>query len=121
VRLAPGVDVRVIAATNRNLGELVPQGRFRADLYYRLSAMSIHVPPLRERPEEIPRLSELFLAEFAAQYGRDVPTLPLSTLEGFARHQWPGNVRELQNAIKRIVVLRSAGAGPHASAPPRRN
>jgi len=112
------VDVRVIAATNKNLGELAPQGRFREDLYYRLSAMSIHVPPLRERPEDIPWLSELFLVEFAAQYGRDAPALSPSTLERLARHRWPGNVRELQNAIKRIVVLGSDGFVVHAPAPP---
>jgi DNA-binding NtrC family response regulator len=78
--------------------------------------MTIHVPPLRERPEEIPWLSQLFLVEFAAQYGRDAPALSPSTLERFARHRWPGNVRELQNAIMRIVVLGSDGfalkAGP---------
>jgi two-component system, NtrC family, response regulator HydG len=112
------VDVRVIAATNKNLGELAPQGRFREDLYYRLSAMTIHVPPLRERPEEIPWLSQLFLVEFAAQYGRDAPALSPSTLERFARHRWPGNVRELQNAIMRIVVLGSDGFALNASGPP---
>ena len=80
----------MIAATNKNLRSLASQGQFREDLYDRLSAMSIHVPPLRERPEEIPRLSEDFRVEFAAQYGREAPALSAATLERFARYPWPG-------------------------------
>ena len=113
------VDVRVIAATNKNLRSLASQGQFREDLYYRLSAMSIHVPPLRERPEDILRLSEDFLVEFAAQYGREAPALSAATLERFARYPWPGNVRELRNAIAQIVVLGSEGLAPHSPALPK--
>jgi transcriptional regulator with PAS, ATPase and Fis domain len=101
------VDVRVIAATNKDLGELVQDGRFREDLYYRLNVMAVHVPPLRERREEIPVLVERFLAEFASEYGRSTPVLSTATRERLLRYPWPGNVRELENAVRRIVVLGS--------------
>jgi two-component system response regulator AtoC len=101
------VDVRVIAATNRDLGQLVQSGRFREDLYYRLNVMAVHVPPLRQRREEIPVLVERFLGEFASQYGRPAPVLSSATRERFLRYAWPGNVRELENVVRRIVVLGS--------------
>jgi two-component system response regulator AtoC len=101
------VDVRVIAATNKDLGQLVQDGRFREDLYYRLNVMAVHVPPLRERREEIPVLVERFLAEFAREYGRSIPVLSAATRERLLCYPWPGNVRELENAVRRIVVLGS--------------
>jgi transcriptional regulator with PAS, ATPase and Fis domain len=101
------VDVRVIAATNKDLGQLVQDGRFREDLYYRLNVMAVHVPPLRERREEIPVLVERFLAEFAREYGRSAPDLSAGTRERFLSYSWPGNVRELENTMRRIVVLGS--------------
>jgi transcriptional regulator with PAS, ATPase and Fis domain len=101
------VDVRVIAATNKDLGQLVQDGRFREDLYYRLNVMAVHVPPLRERREEIPALVERFLGEFAREYGRAAPNLTAATRERLLRYAWPGNVRELENVIRRIVVLGS--------------
>ena len=103
------VDVRVIAATNSDLRQLVEQGRFRADLYYRLSMMAIHVPPLRERRAEIPLLARRFLGDFARLYGRSVPPLTEASLERFQRYSWPGNVRELENTVRKIVILGSDG------------
>jgi transcriptional regulator with PAS, ATPase and Fis domain len=103
------VDVRVIAATNKDLAQLVHGGRFREDLYYRLNVMAVHVPPLRERREEIPALVERFLGEFAREYGRPAPNLTAATRERFLRYAWPGNVRELENVIRRVVVLGSDG------------
>jgi two-component system response regulator AtoC len=101
------VDVRIVAATNKNLAKLVERGLFRDDLYYRLNVMGIYVPPLRERQEEIPILVEHFLAEHARQYGRPRRTVSAQTLQRIAEHPWPGNVRELENFIKRIVLLDS--------------
>jgi two-component system response regulator AtoC len=101
------VDVRIVAATNKNLAALVEQGQFRDDLYYRLNVMSIYVPPLRERLEEVPVLIEHFLAEHARQYGRPRPSVSASTLERMMDHSWPGNVRELENFVKRVILLES--------------
>jgi transcriptional regulator with PAS, ATPase and Fis domain len=101
------VDVRIIAATNKDPAALVERGLFRDDLYYRLNVMSIHVPPLRERPEEIPILIEHFLAEYARQYGRPHRAVSPATLERMLDHPWPGNVRELENFARRIVLLES--------------
>jgi len=103
------VDVRVIAASNKDLRALVQRGDFRDDLFYRLNVMGIHVPPLRERREEIPVLAEYFLRKYATQYGRQVPGISASTMRVFMEYAWPGNVRELENCIKRIVVLESEG------------
>jgi two-component system, NtrC family, response regulator AtoC len=98
------VDIRVIAATNRNLEEAMASGQFRADLYYRLNVVEIRVPPLRERREEIPELAARFLARFNAQYGRHKELLP-ETLARLTEYPWSGNVRELENAMRRLVVL----------------
>ncbi|HEY7474859.1 MAG TPA: sigma-54 dependent transcriptional regulator, partial [Vicinamibacterales bacterium] len=99
------VDVRVVAATNRNLGEMITRQTFREDLYYRLQVIEVHVPPLRERREEIPLLTEYFLQRYAERYGRPLRR-PSSVLdELLATHPWPGNVRELENVIKRLVIL----------------
>jgi transcriptional regulator with PAS, ATPase and Fis domain len=99
------VDVRVIAATNKNLAHLVELGAFREDLYYRLNVLNIFVPPLRDRREEIPVLAQEFLARYAGQYARPRPTLSAETLALFLSYNWPGNVRQLENIVKRIVVL----------------
>jgi two-component system response regulator AtoC len=98
------VDVRFIAATNRNLELALSRGEFREDLYYRLNVVEIRVPPLRERREEIPGLAAHFLKVFNAQYGKDKRLAP-STMELLGRLPWPGNVRELENVIRRMVVL----------------
>jgi transcriptional regulator with GAF, ATPase, and Fis domain len=99
------VDVRVVALTNRNLAQLVMLGQFREDLYYRLNVVAIHVPPLRERREEIPGIVEYYLDFYASQYDRPRPELSASTWRRLMTHEWPGNVRELENLVKRIVVL----------------
>ena len=101
------VDVRIVAATNRQLESVVEVGAFRADLYYRLNVVSIHVPPLRERRAEIPILVEKFLAHYAGRYGRARRRISPQTLERFMAHPWPGNVRQLENMVKRIVALDS--------------
>jgi len=98
------IDMRVIAATNRNLEEAMASGEFRADLYYRLNVVEIRVPPLRERREEIPELAARFLARFNAQYGRQKQLTP-ETLARLTGHTWLGNVRELENVMRRLVVL----------------
>ncbi len=98
------VDVRAIAATNRDLAGLVHAGEFREDLYYRLNVVNIHVPPLRERRDEIPRLIEHFLDLYARQYDRPLPTLSPTAMRSFLTHSWPGNIRELENLVKRVVV-----------------
>jgi two-component system response regulator AtoC len=101
------VDARVIAATNRNLEKAVTEGHFREDLFYRLNVVSIYLPPLRERREEIPFLIDYFLNKFTRQYGKSYPGLSDETYKLFIEHNWPGNIRELENAIKRVVVLGS--------------
>jgi two-component system response regulator HupR/HoxA len=97
------VNVRVIAATNRNLKEMVEQGTFREDLYYRLCVINIQVPPMRERKEDIPLLTDFFLGKSGEQHGKKV--LTKRALEKLYDYPWPGNVRELQNEIERVVVL----------------
>jgi formate hydrogenlyase transcriptional activator len=99
------VDVRVIAATNRDLSEAMRAGRFRADLYYRLNVFPLAVPPLRERPSDIPQLVTFFLAQFGASFGKRIETVPEETMARLVGYPWPGNVRELQNVIERAVVL----------------
>ena len=100
-------DVRVLAATNRDLEAEIRAGRFRDDLYYRLNVVEIRIPPLRERREEIPALIDHFLKTSNVQYGRAVDISP-STRQLLVDHAWPGNIRELENIVKRIVVLGSA-------------
>jgi len=102
-------DVRVIAATNRPLEELVEAGEFRADLYYRLNVFPIDLPALRERPEDIPLLVRYFVAHHARSLGRRIESIPPDVMERLVRHPWPGNIRELQHAVHRAVIL-SRGA-----------
>ena len=99
------VDVRVIAATNRNIEQLVAAGGFREDLFFRLNVLSIPVPPLRERIEDIPLLAEHFLRQFASQMGKPIQTVSAAAAQLLAEHEWRGNVRELQNAMERAVAL----------------
>jgi len=103
------VDVRVVAATNRDLRGMVGTQRFRDDLYYRLNVFPIAIPPLRERPEDIEALVHHFVDQFARRMNRDIDLIPDETLDALRRHPWPGNVRELENVIQRAVIL-STGA-----------
>jgi two-component system response regulator AtoC len=102
------VDARVIAATNRNLESAVRDGSFREDLFYRLNVVSVQLPPLRERRDEIPILADHFLERYAREYGKDPKPMPEDVRAAFASYDWPGNIRELENLVKRIVVLGSA-------------
>jgi DNA-binding NtrC family response regulator len=99
------VDVRVVAATNRNLLERVKQGLFREDLYYRLNVVSVEMPPLRARPSDIPLLGSFFLKKYAEENNKPIRGFTDEALERFAAYNWPGNVRELENAIERAVVV----------------
>jgi len=103
------VDVRVIAATNRDLGEAVQAGRFRADLFYRLNVVPLVVPPLRERRDDIPLLAMFFLARFSRKFGKRIEAVSASTMDRLAAYAWPGNIRELQNVIERAAVLCETG------------
>jgi DNA-binding NtrC family response regulator len=104
-RREKSVDVRYIAATNRDLEEATAAGAFRADLYFRLNGMTLEVPPLRERPLDVEPLALTFAARAAEQLGRPAPNLAPETLEALRSYDWPGNVRELRNAVERGVVL----------------
>lgn len=99
------VDVRLVAATNRDLTDMMKQGDFRTDLYYRLNVFPVRIPPLRERREDIPLLVEYFMEKFARRMGKHVKTVPPTTMEKLVSWPWPGNVRELQNMIERGVIL----------------
>jgi DNA-binding NtrC family response regulator len=99
------VNFRLISATNRDTVKLVKEGRFREDLFYRLNVFPIRVPPLRERPEDVPELAHHFLDRFAAEEGRRVASIGAEALDLLIRYSWPGNVRQLENAIFRAVVL----------------
>jgi len=99
------VDVRVIAATNRNLQESIQAGTFRSDLFYRLNVFPIEVPPLRERRTDIPQLAMFFLARFAKKFGKNIQSIPRATIERLSSYSWPGNIRELQNVIERAAIL----------------
>lgn len=101
------VDVRVLTATNRDLEQMVQSGTFREDLYYRINVVNIYIPPLRERPLEIPILVQHFLDRYSAKYGRDMNSISDRLMQGFQQYAWPGNVRELENMVKRMVVLQS--------------
>ncbi len=99
------VDVRVIAATNRDLSSMLHAGTFREDLYYRLQVIELYIPPLRERREEIPQLMEFFLVRYSERYGRPLNRPSAVLRKELVEHPWPGNVRELENVIKRFVIL----------------
>jgi len=99
------VNVRLVAATNRDLSEAIKQGRFREDLYYRLNVFPIRMPSLRDRREDIPLLVWTFLDEFCLRMGKKITQIPRQAMEALQRHAWPGNVRELRNQIERAVIL----------------
>jgi two-component system, NtrC family, nitrogen regulation response regulator NtrX len=99
------VDVRVIAATNKNLEQEISRGSFRQDLFYRLNVIPFYVPPLRDRKEDIPVLARYFLNEFSAEYGKKTRELSEGALEILMRYPWPGNVRELKNLVERLVIV----------------
>jgi two-component system nitrogen regulation response regulator NtrX len=99
------VDVRVIAATNKNLEQEITRGTFRQDLFYRLNVIPFHVPPLRERKEDIPVLARFFLNDFSMEYGKKTRELSDGALEIIVRYPWPGNVRELKNLVERLVIV----------------
>lgn len=99
------VDVRIIAATNQDLRRLVHEGKFRADLYYRLDVFPITVPPLRERTDDIPSLTEHFVQKFARRQGKSIDCIPDEVMNDLKRHDWPGNIRELQNILERAVIM----------------
>jgi formate hydrogenlyase transcriptional activator len=103
------VDVRVVAATNQDLKQMVRDREFREDLYYRLNAFPIYLPPLRERKADIPELVEYFVQQFAASMDKTIETIPEETMRALVRHPWPGNIRELQNYIARGVILSNDG------------
>lgn len=99
------VNVRLVAATNRDLSSMVAENRFRGDLYYRVNIFPLDLPPLRHRPDDIPRLVRHFTQRFARRMGRAIETIPSQVMDALVRYPWPGNVRELQNVIERAVIL----------------
>ena len=108
------VDVRLIAATNRDLEQMIAEGLFRSDLYYRLNVFPIHVPALRDRPDDIPALVEHFVEKFSRPLKRRITIIPSATMDALKRSFWPGNIRELENLIERAVILSS---GPELKVP----
>jgi two-component system, NtrC family, response regulator HydG len=113
------VDVRVIAATNADLEKAVTDGRFRSDLFYRIATVTMAVPPLRDRPEDIPLLIKHFLVRASAEAGKVPPELDAETTEFLTRYRWPGNIRELQNAIQQAVILCSGAKITRGDLPDR--
>jgi transcriptional regulator with PAS, ATPase and Fis domain len=113
------VDVRIIAATNRNLETMVQQGTFRDDLYYRLHVFPITLPPLRERQEDLPLLADYFLKRFGEKYHSPAKTLSPEALQAMRRYSWPGNIRELENTLERGIILCQGAALSPAELPPQ--
>jgi formate hydrogenlyase transcriptional activator len=107
-------DVRLVAATNRDLSQMVADGKFRDDLYYRLNVFPVNLPPLRERRDDIPHLVRHFVQRFARRIRRPIETIPAETMAALVRYPWPGNIRELENLIERAVIL-SPGSTLHVS------
>jgi formate hydrogenlyase transcriptional activator len=107
------VDVRLVAATNRNLGEMANRGEFRSDLYYRLNVFPVLLPPLRERREDIPALVAHFVEIYGRRMSRQIEHIPSTTMSALTSYQWPGNIRELQNLIERAVILSDDGVLPN--------
>ena len=103
------VDVRVVAATHRDLEQMMVEKQLRSDLYYRLNVFPISIPPLRERPEDIPLLVRHFAQQFAQRMNKAIDAIPFETMEALTRYSWPGNIRELQNVIERAVVVYEKG------------
>jgi formate hydrogenlyase transcriptional activator len=107
------VDVRLVAATNRDLTKMVKRGEFRIDLYYRLNVFPIALPPLRERSEDIPTLVAHFVDVYSRRMGKQIDHIPVETLSALSSYPWPGNIRELQNMIERAVILSNGGVLPN--------
>jgi len=107
------VDVRLVAATNRNLGKMVARGQFRSDLYYRLNVFPVLLPALRERREDIPALVTHFVKIFTRRMGKQIDSIPPEMMAAFQWHSWPGNIRELQNLVERAVILSRDGVLPN--------
>jgi formate hydrogenlyase transcriptional activator len=107
------VDVRLVAATNRDLTEMMNRGEFRSDLYYRLNVFPVLLPPLRERREDIPALVTHFVEILGRRMGREIEHIPSETMAALSSYQWPGNIRELQNLIERAVILSNDGVLPN--------
>jgi len=103
------VDVRVLASTNKNLTEAIKQNQFREDLFYRLNVFEIHLPPLRERLEDVPLLARTLLDDLNRKHGTQVTEIAPDAMELLRHHRWPGNVRELRNALERAVILAGEG------------
>jgi formate hydrogenlyase transcriptional activator len=99
------IDVRIVAATNRDLKAMVAENQFRADLYYRLAVFPLTIPPLRERREDIPVLTGYFVQKYSRRIGREIESVPAQAIEALTGYDWPGNIRELQNVIERSVIL----------------
>ena len=119
------VDVRIVAATNRDLEKRVAEGRFRQDLYYRLNVFPIRIPPLRERPDEFPPLVWSFVDEFSSAFAKPIESVSKESMLALQRYPWPGNVRELRNVVERAVIVavrtalddQSSGPCPRWSGP----
>jgi formate hydrogenlyase transcriptional activator len=107
------VDVRLVAATHRDLTEMANRGEFRSDLYYRLNVFPVMLPPLRDRREDIPALVEHFVGIYSRRMGREIEHIPAATLSALTSYHWPGNIRELQNLIERGVILSNDGVLPN--------
>src|SRR5581483_6357113 len=103
-------DIRVIAATNQDLSKAVADGRFREDLFYRINVIGIHLPPLRDRREDIPLLAGHFLAKYSEQMDKRVGAISNEAMQALQRYDWPGNIRELENTIERAVALEATPA-----------
>ena len=114
------VDVRFVAATNRDLKELMEKGSFREDLFYRLNVINIHVPPLRERGEDVAALAEHFVEAYGRKLGKPIRGIGDDLAAFLARYHWPGNVRELENLIERAVILAESDIAHRARSSPRR-
>jgi len=112
------VDVRLVAATNRDLAAMVKHGEFRSDLYYRLNVFPIAVPPLRERRDDIPALVTHAVEKFSRRMGKRIDVVPMETMSALIAYDWPGNIRELQNLIERAVILANDGVLPNSLPPP---
>ena len=104
------VDVRLVAATNRNLEKMIAEDKFRSDLYYRLNVFPIQIPPLRERPEDIPLLVRYFAQKYARRMEKEIESVPAASMKKLTRWHWPGNIRELENLIERAVILTRGSA-----------
>src|SRR5882757_2117024 len=113
------VDIRLVAATNRNLDKMVARGQFRSDLYYRLNVFPVLLPALRERREDIPVLATHFVKMFSRRMGKQIDSIPPETMAAFQWYSWPGNIRELQNLVERAVILSRDGVLPNPLHTPR--